>query len=75
MHDVERVRPHVALRPSLVLARPRARRVLRLHEPRVGVEDREGRGERTVAEEGRICEVELSREDGDSEVVVYGEYT
>lgn len=42
LEDVERVDPHVTLRPALVLACPRAAHIARLHEPGVVVENAEG---------------------------------
>lgn len=72
VHDVERVRPLVALRPARVRARPRAARVARLHEPGGVVEDRERRGERAGAEVRGVCVLaERGGEDGDGVVVVW----
>lgn len=71
VHDVERVRPLVALRPARVRARPRAARVARLHKPGVVVKDRERRGERTGAEVCGVCVfAEGGGEDRDGVVVV-----
>lgn len=72
VHDVERVRPLVALRPARVRARPRAARVARLHEPSVIVEDRERRGERTGAEVGGVCVLaECGGEHGYGVVIIW----
>ena len=69
MHDIERVRPHIAFRPARVLARPRATCVTRLHKARVVVEDRERRGERACAE-ARCVVILAERRGEDREGVV-----
>ena len=72
MHDIKRVRPHIALGPSLVLARPRPVGIARLHEARRVVKQGEGRGERARAEERRVVRlVERHGERGHGVVVVY----
>ena len=53
MHDVERVCPHVALRPARVLASPRPVSIARLHEAGLVVEDAERCGEGALAQLGR----------------------
>ena len=51
MHNIKRVRPHVALGPPLCGARPGPVRIARLHEPGLAVEERERRREGARAEE------------------------
>lgn len=57
VHDVERIRPFVALCPAVILSRPRAVCVARLHEAGVGIEDGAVRRERAREEEREVCEV------------------